>query len=149
MRPSLAALALAFAAFGTAVAAPPRPLAANHPFIGTWTFRLPNDGCVETFVIRPDGTTLITSGDEEIETQVDVSDRPDARGAYRWDDRVVKGNGKHDCGDAVTPVGRSGTNWLRFDATGDRMALCQDAALRECIGPYRKSRGTSAGSTKL
>ena len=100
-------------------------------------------------MIRPDGTTRITSGDETVETRIDVSDRPDPRGAYRWDDKVVKSNGKRDCGGSRTRGGKGATNDLRFDAAADRMALCRDGALRECIGPYMRTKTHAAGSTGL
>jgi len=144
----LAATILALTMVATASAAPPRPVAPKHPLLGSWKFTLPGNGCVEAWLIKPDGTSFVTSGDEVVETQLDVSDRPDARGAYRWVDKVVKSNGRTDCGDSVTPVGTVGTNYIRFDPTGDRMALCHDEALRECIGPYLRVRPPGS-STKL
>jgi hypothetical protein len=146
---NLAFSTLVLSMAGVAVAAPPRPLAANHPLLGQWKVTLPGNGCTETYDVRPDGTSTVTSGEEVTENAIDVADRPDAHGAYRWVDKVVKSNGKKDCGDSITPVGDMATIYVRFDATGDRMALCQDAATKECIGPYLRQRPKGQGSTRL
>ena len=147
--PPLATLIVAIATLGTAVAAPPRPLAPDHPLLGTWTYALPGNGCVETWTIRPDGSARVVGGDEVIETQMDVSDKPDARGAYRWVDKIVQSNGKGDCRGEVTPAGLVWTSYIRFDPTGRKMALCQDEALRECIGPYLRAKPQDSERTKL
>jgi hypothetical protein len=142
---ALSAVVLSVAG-GTAVAA---PLAADHPLIGQWTFTVPDNGCVETFDVRPDGTNMVTSGNEVAESEIDIADKPDARGAYRWVDKVVKSNGKTDCGGSVTPVGDLSTIYVRFDPTGERMALCFDAEMKQCIGPYRRVLPKGQGSTRL
>lgn len=99
-------------------------------------------------MIRSDGTARVTGGEEIVETAMDVADRPDAQGAYRWVDRVVRSNGRGDCSGDATPVGREWTSYIRFDPTGRRMAVCEDAALRECIGPYLRAKpGDDARTT--
>ncbi len=152
MRPPIthpiSALVLSIAS-AAAVAAPPRPLVANHPLIGQWTGTPTGNGCSETYDVRANGTTLVTSGDEVTESAVDVGDKPDAHGAYRWVNKVVKSNGKKDCGDAVTPIGDVVTIYIRFDPTGDKMAICVDAETKQCVGPYLRVRPKGEGSTRL
>src|SRR5262245_37165694 len=82
------------------------PLRADHPLIGSWKMEIPKPKCTETYRIRKDGTALITSADEIAETTFTISDKPSAKGFYKWVDRVVKDNGKKDCSGATTQVGQ-------------------------------------------
>ena len=109
-------LVLALAAFTMAVqAAPPHPTAKDHPIIGRWVISLPDGSCSETYTFRPDGTTLVTSGEEVAESVFEISAKPSASGFYKWTDKLVKDNGKKDCSGQITDVGRKTTNYIRFD----------------------------------
>jgi hypothetical protein len=123
-----------------APAAPPSPLRPDHPLLGNWRFTLPDGSCTETHLIKPDGTTIVTSGDEVSESAIEVSDQPDSDGFYRWVDRIVRNNGKKDCAGSSTPVGDVATTWIRFDAGGDRMIMCFDKTLAQCMGPIVRVR---------
>jgi hypothetical protein len=136
---------LVFATFAVAClaaqATPPAPLRPDHPILGNWKFTLPDGSCTETHLIKPDGTTIVTSGDEVSESAIEVSDQPDADGFYRWVDRIVRNNGKKDCGGTSTPIGDVATIWIRFDARGDKMIMCFERSLKQCIGPIVRVRG--------
>lgn len=132
----LAVLGLAVAAAGLAAAPGGR-----HPIVGTWTFRVPDSTCVETYFYRSDGTTLVTSAEEVAETRYEISPKPNAEGFYRMVDTLVKDNGKKDCAGQITEAGQVSTRYVRFDPSGALMLLCADESLRACIGPMVRARG--------
>jgi hypothetical protein len=125
-----------------ATAAPPRAPKTDHPFLGTWAFVVPGTNCQETYYIRPNGTTLVTSGDEVIESVYEVDDEAGAKGFFKFTDQVVKGNGRKDCSGEVTPVGQKTTNYLRFNPSGDVLIMCRDESMNACFGPMRRVKGT-------
>ena len=79
MRHLFPALAMALVASGATA----QTLRADHPLIGTWQFTGPNR-CVETYVVRPDGTAQVTSAEEVAESQLTIDDQPTAKGFYKW-----------------------------------------------------------------
>ena len=140
MKSLLFAISLAIIA-SLANAAPPRPPKANHPIFGTWTFAVPGTNCQETYYMRPNGTTLVTSGDEVTESVYEIDDEANAKGFFKTTDEVVKGNGETDCSGEVTKVGQKSTNYIRFLPSGDMMIMCRDESLNACFGPLRRARG--------
>lgn len=122
-------------------AKPPKPLPASHPLVGVWRFALPDGSCTETYLIRADGSTLVSSGLERTESAFDISLEPDAQGFYAWTDRIVKTNGKADCGGGISSVGLQSTIYVRMSPKHDRMILCAQATLRNCIGPLVRAEG--------
>jgi hypothetical protein len=136
-----AVIAILFASL--AVAAPPRAPRPDHPVLGTWTFVVPDTGCQETYTIRPNGTTLVTSGEEVTESVFEIDDAAGAKGFFKTTDEVVKGNGKKDCAGEITRVGQKTTNYIRFNPAGDVMIMCRDEAGKACFGPLRRTRGQS------
>ena len=127
----LAALAVALAA----TAAPPGKVEPSHPLVGIWQFQLPDSSCTETYLIRADGTTAVTSGAERSESAFEVSAKPSAKGFYRWTDRITRTNGKPDCGGGRTPIGQETTLYVRMSPSSDAMILCADETLDRCMGP--------------
>lgn len=127
----------------TAHAAPPQPTANDHPIIGRWTITLPDGTCTETYTFRPDGTTLVTSGEEIAETVFEISAKPTSSGFYKLTDKLVKDNGKKDCAGAVTEIGQTATNYLQFHASGNLFIMCADESLNTCIGPFKRVQGMS------
>jgi hypothetical protein len=133
--------------WGTLVAAPsvnaagPRP---DHPFIGTWVIVLPEDSCHEVYRVRHDGTTVVTSAHEVSESDYKVSDKPSAKGFYKWFDKVTRDNGKPDCSGNITNVGRESTNFIYFHPSVDTFFLCQQEDTRHCIGPFVRLTGSNA-----
>jgi hypothetical protein len=131
----LATLPVSVIAAGTARIAP------SHPLVGVWQFALPDGSCTETYLIRADGTTTVQSGEEHSESTFEISARPSAKGFYKWTDRVVRSNGKPDCGGSKTPVGTQSTLYVRMNPDSDVMILCADETLDRCIGPLVRMEG--------
>jgi hypothetical protein len=137
-RAALFACAVAVAA---AHAAPPRPVAKDHPIVGQWTFTTPDSGCAETYLFRTDGTAVVTSAAEIAETAFEISATPSGKGFYKWTDRIVKDNGKKDCAGQVTPVGKENVNYIMFNPPRDRFVVCARESLDRCFGPFVRARG--------
>jgi len=119
----------------------PRPPRPNHPIIGTWTLQVPGTDCEETYYMRKDGTTLVTSGAEVAQTVYEIADEPSAKGFYKSTDKLVKDNGKPDCSGEVMKVGEEVTNYIRFHPSGDMLIMCRDESLMACSGPLRRVPG--------
>lgn len=134
---------LAWSLLPTALAVQPRPLDSSHPFLGTWVLPINNGQCLETYYIRADGTSLVTSAAEVAETNFEISPKPSRLGFYRWVDKLVKDNGKKDCSGKISKVGIESTSYLRFINDGERVIICQDESLNACFGPMHRLRGTS------
>jgi hypothetical protein len=132
----LAVLTASLACLGAAAA----PLQTDHPLVGTWEFKLPN-GCVERMTVLQNGHVLAVSGAENDESEAEIADQPDARGFYKWRDRILSNNGRPDCGDTLTPVGDVSVVYVRLEASGDRFHVCLgDAKGDPCLGPYIRQR---------
>lgn len=110
----------------------------HHPILGVWRLELPDGSCTETYRFRADGTTLVTSADEVSESEFDIPAAPSAKGFYRLVDRVVKDNGKQDCEGAITQVGTTATNFIRFHPTGTLFLMCANESLERCVGPFKR-----------
>lgn len=143
MRPVLLAVAVAIVA-NLVGAEPPRKPKTNHPILGTWIFAVPETDCEETYYVRQDGTTLVTSGQEVAESVYEIADEPSAKGFYRNTDRIVKDNGKPDCTGSITKVGTEVTNYIRFHPSFDMMVVCKDESLEACFGPLYRLGGESS-----
>ena len=134
-------LLLLMAATAVARAEPPRPTAKDHPIVGRWTVTIPEVSCSETYTFRPDGTSLVTSGEEIAESVFESSAKPSPSGFYKWTDRLVKDNGKKDCTGEVTEVGQVVTNFVQFHPSGVAFILCAKESLDACIGPFMRAGG--------
>ena len=140
-----ALLALVFAVLADRAGAdPPRPPKTNHPILGTWIFAVPETDCEETYYMRQDGTTLVTSGQEVAESVYEIDDEPSAKGFYKSTDRIVKDNGKPDCAGDITKVGSQVTNYIRFHPSSNMMIICKDESLDACFGPLYRLGGESS-----
>ena len=126
-----------------AQAAPPRTPKADHPVLGSWTFVVPGTSCEETYHVRPNGTTLVTSAEEVTESVYEIDDTAGPKGLFRMTDEIVKGNGRKDCSGQVTETGQKSTNYIRFDPSGNVMIMCRDETMKACFGPLRRVRGQS------
>lgn len=49
------------------VSAEADPRSLKHPLIGYWESHLPENGCLESYWFKEDGTAVFTSGDEQLE----------------------------------------------------------------------------------
>jgi hypothetical protein len=115
----------------------------DHPFIGTWVITLPENSCHEIYRVRHDGTTVVTSADEVSESEYTVSDKPSAKGFYKWSERVTRDNGKPDCSGHITKVGHESTNFIYFHPSVDTFFLCPREDTRYCIGPFVRLKGSN------
>jgi hypothetical protein len=134
------AAAIASLAWLTCLHAAASPLRADHPLLGTWDFKLPGSGCVDSMTVLRSGKVTSTSAQEIGESDAEISDKPNDRGLYKWVDKMTASNGKPDCGDSVTPIGDVAVNFIRLDASGDRFMLCLGEAADPCLGPYVRRR---------
>ncbi len=135
------ACALLVAGSAAAQTAKPHRIAKDHPILGNWTYEVPDGSCTETYVFRPDGTSVVTSGQEISESAFEIAARPDANGFYKWTDRLVKDNGKEDCSGAVTPTGKVVVNYVVFSPARDQLIVCAKASFDACFGPLRRAPG--------
>ena len=116
-------------------------LRTDHPIIGTWKIELPDSSCHEVYHIRRDGTMIVTSAEEISESEFTISDRPGAKGFYKWVDRVTKDNGEKDCSGEITEAGHAATNYVLFNPSQDQFVLCEDDTGEACIGPFIRLKG--------
>ncbi len=141
--PSLVIGALCLLA-GAAPFAHAGALRADHPLVGTWRLDVKALSCHETYSIRADGTTLVTSAKEVARSEIVVSDQPSAAGFYQWVDTVVQDNGQPDCAGGVTAVGHQATNYIRLRPDGQMFVMCEQESLDACIGPFVRMAGTES-----
>jgi hypothetical protein len=125
-----------------AAAGPPegKPLRSDHPIIGAWALRADDSGCTEIYRISREGTSLVTSADEVAQTRFEVSDKPSAKGYYKWVDTIVKDNGKKDCSGKVTKP-HTTTSYILMNETNKAFISCQNESTKACIGPFMKIEG--------
>lgn len=112
------------------------PLPAGHPVVGTWRIELPDQKCFESYQIRADGTVRVSSGAEVSESIYEISAEPTAAGFYKWTDKIVKDNGKPDCGGDVMEIGHVSINFIAMHRNGRMFLLCDREDLEACIGPF-------------
>lgn len=136
--PAILAGGLLCAGIATGASAPAGP-SATHPLLGIWMLSIPQLACSETYHFRGDGTTLVRSAAEISESEFTVAEQPSAKGFYKYDDRVIKDNGKQDCAGEVMQPGSRTTNYIRFHPSGARFVMCQDETMETCIGPFERA----------
>jgi hypothetical protein len=137
-------LALFSSAIVCALPALADPVRGDHPIVGIWKLELPDGSCEETYRIRADGTSLVTSAGEISETRFTIDDKPDEEGFYKSQDTITKNNGKLDCSGNTMEVGKSATNYLLFHGSGNMFLMCYQRDTRACIGPFIRVRGSTS-----
>ena len=140
MRASYIFAILLTTAAGPCAAAGQLP-APNHPILGTWRIAVLDGSCSETYRFRPDGTILVTSGEETAEMEYEISVLPSVNGFYRWSHRNVGGNGKKDCAGNVAELRSEATWFVRFDQSKDLLIVCTEESVNACFGPLRRVHG--------
>lgn len=125
------------------IAAAGTPLPADHPLLGTWVLNVPSRHCAETYQMRGDGTTLVTSAEEISQSEFWISDKPSARGFYTWSNKTVKNNGGKDCSGNVGKPGKTVSFFLRFHPSGNLFVLCRKEDLNTCLGPFVRQQEES------
>jgi hypothetical protein len=120
-------------------AAGPGTTAVGHPVVGTWSWASFGGTCTETLQFRANRTVLGTSGEEVAEKTYEIAAQPDAAGFYRLVETVVRQNDKKDCtGAMLDGPGEKSLRFIQFSPQGDKMLICQTAALSACFGPLRR-----------
>jgi len=142
MRLSRLLASLAMAAFA-ATCAHAGPVRADHPLLGTWKLPIPDTTCVETYRLRADGTSLVTSADEVSETEFELADQPSEKGFYKWVDKLTKDNGKKDCSGQITEPGHVSTFYISMHPSGDMFFMCEAEDLKACMGPFIRVKGSA------
>jgi len=130
----------AVAALAGPPTAAPTLLRADHPLIRAWALKARDGRCTEIYRISREGTSLVTSADEVAQTRFEVSDRPSAKGFYKWVDTIVKDNGKKDCGGQVTKP-HTTTSYILMNETNKAFISCESESARACIGPFVRIEG--------
>jgi hypothetical protein len=115
-------------------------LPANHPLLGVWRIDLPN-GCFEQYTLNANGTKLSESGQERNESIFEISEQPLDRGFYMWTDKITKGNGKPDCGGAITEQGHVAVNFVRVHPSRNRFLLCEKEDMNSCYAEFQRAGG--------
>ena len=113
----------------------------SHPLIGSWRIDLPDVDCYELYDLHANGTTRVTSGDQDIETEFELSSKPNGKGFYKWVDRVTKQNGKPDCMGDMIEDGQVSTNYILLLPSGTKFMLCAEEDPKTCIGPFVRQPG--------
>jgi hypothetical protein len=116
------------------------PLRADHPLIGTWKITLPNSSCYETYVVRRDGTSFVTSAEQIAESEFSLSDKPSDKDFYKWVDKITKDNGKKDCSGEIMQLGHTATNYIRLHPNGNMFLMCEKEDMDTCIGPFLRQK---------
>ena len=125
-------------AAGPSSTAPATP--AQHPFVGSWTWTLPDKQCTETWQYRANGTRRSTSGEEVTQSSYEVSPMPSLLGFYRVAETVIEANGKLDCsGDLYEVSGEPVTRFIQFSPKRDQFIVCKEESLKACFGPFKRS----------
>ena len=121
------------------LAAGPPAAPLSHPIVGTWSWITFGGSCAETWQFRPNRTLLGTSGEEVAEKTYEIAASPDAGGFYRLVETVVRQNDKKDCSGAMLEgPGDQSTRFVQFSPQGDKLLVCQTAALSACFGPLKR-----------
>lgn len=136
------ACALAASAAVTTPVSAAGPIRSDHPIVGTWRFVLPDGSCHEVYRMRADGTALITSAAEVVETEFVIDDQPDENGFYKALDKIIKDNGKHDCTGQISEVGHSVSSFILFHPSGNMFLMCLQRSMEACLGPFIRVKGS-------
>jgi hypothetical protein len=123
---------------------PPRAPKPGHPILGTWSLEVPGTECEETYFMRQDGTSVVTSGEELGQSAYEIADAPSDKGFYKTTDRITQDNGKLDCVGKVSKIGDQVVLYIRFHPSGQMMIMCRDESLQDCIGPFYRVGGESS-----
>lgn len=144
MKPCKALAALAVALMATTAFAQDvtrTPLPDDHPLIGAWRLDVEGTDCHEVYTFKPDGTTSVTSGEEQGDSDFEMSLEPSPKGFYKWVDKITVDNGKKDCMGNVMEIGHVATNWIALHPNGKLFLMCREENLKSCLGPLRRIDG--------
>lgn len=140
---SLLAVSALFLSAHADAEADPRSL--KHPLIGYWESHLPENGCLESYWFKEDGTAVFTSGDEQLEARYEVTPQPDAQGFFKLSHRVTQSNKALDCTKQTSELNTEQTSFILFKPDGSSFISCDndDPSLESCFGPIELKNNAS------
>lgn len=140
---SLLAMSALFLSAHADAEADPRSL--KHPLIGYWESHLPENGCLESYWFKEDGTAVFTSGDEQLEARYEVTPQPDAQGFFKLSHRVTQSNKALDCTKQTSELNTEQTSFILFKPDGSSFISCDndDPSLESCFGPIELKNNAS------
>nr|WP_316641725.1 hypothetical protein [uncultured Roseateles sp.] len=112
------------------------PLPESYPLLGRWRTELPHSKCVEEFEIRADGTRSAVSAQEQSESEFRMSWGPSGEDFFKWEDKVVKTNGKPGCSGAPAQAGLVSVRYVRIHPDGGRFLLCTREDMNSCLAEF-------------
>lgn len=132
-----------FTSLPASTAEDPRSL--KHPLIGYWESRVPENGCLESYWFKEDGSAVFTSGDEQLEAHYEVTPQPDAHGFFKLNHRVTLSNKALDCTKQSSEINSEQTSFLLFKPDGSSFISCDsdDPSLENCFGPIELKNNAS------
>jgi hypothetical protein len=109
----------------------------KHPLIGYWETKMVENGCLESYWFREDGTAVFTSGDEQLEARYEVTPQPDGQGFFKLTHRVTLSNKGLDCTRQTSETNTEQTSYVLFQPDGRSFIACDndDPSLEACFGP--------------
>jgi len=109
--------------------------------LGTWKFA--TDSCHETYTLRPDGTFMSTSGEEQRLGNYSVQRiTVEPRTMFKVTRTNIRSNHKKDCdGHVSQKEGGTDVRYIGFNnPTLDEISVCIDFAATRCFGPLTLNR---------
>jgi len=121
------------------------PRSLKHPLIGYWESHLPENGCLESYWFKEDGTAVFASGDEQLEARYEVTPQPDAQGFFKLSHRVTQSNKALDCTKQTSELNTEQTSFILFKPDGSSFISCEndDPSLENCFGPIELKNNAS------
>lgn len=112
---------------------------ATHPLTGSWTWKLADKQCIETWNYRADGTGVASSGDAAVQSRYEIVPIPSLLGFYRIAETITEANGKRDCsGDLQEVSGEPVIRFLQLSPKRDQLVVCKEESLKACFGPLKR-----------
>lgn len=151
--PLAALLSALFGSFTTAQAAGPLPSApiaatpnnaqgaqAQHPLVGSWSWKLPGKACTESYEYRANGSRAGSSGEEVVQGTYEITPLPSLLGFHRLVETVTTSNDKRDCsGDLHEASSPPVTRFIQFNPKRDQFIICKAESLQACFGPLKRA----------
>ena len=108
--------------------------------VGTWEWTRKKNNCVEQYTFRADGTALVKSGDERIESTYRLAWSAEPNGRYKLALSTVQDSGGRGCADTVEDASvRRNLLFVLFGGSRETMIMCHSLDGADCIGPLKRN----------
>jgi hypothetical protein len=112
---------------------------AQHPIVGSWTWKLQSKACTESYEYRANGSRASSSGEEVIQGSYEITPLPSLLGFYRLIETVTTAHAKRDCsGDLHEASDPPVTRFIQFNPKRDQFIICKAESLQACFGPLKR-----------